>query len=173
MDDATVNPLLLRRSQAILEGYTDGELARAVRRRDLRRLQRGTYISNPAALPGEAGAAHRVTAAATVADLRVPAVVSHASAAAVHGLPLWGFRLDRVHVLRDPPASGSGSRRLRLHVARIPDDEVTAVDGLLVTTVTRAIGGVAGFVEPDGLGAGSAPSRPRPGLRRRAQRERR
>ena len=173
MDDATVNPLLLRRSQAILEGYTDGELARAVRRRDLRRLQRGTYISNPAALPGEAGAAHRVTVAATVADLRVPAVVSHASAAAVHGLPLWGVRLDRVHVLRDPPASGSGSRRLRLHVARIPDDEVTAVDGLLVTTVTRAIGGVAGFVEPDGLGAGSAPSRPRPGLRRRAQRERR
>jgi predicted transcriptional regulator of viral defense system len=134
---------LLRRSQALVDGYTDGELARAVRRGELRRLQRGTYVPSSASPPGDAGAAHRLAVAATVADLRSPAVVSHTSAAAVHGLPLWGVRLDRVHILRTPPASGSGSRRLRLHVARCADDETTVVDGLLVTTATRTVVDVA------------------------------
>src|SRR3712207_1364281 len=114
-----IGSALLRRSQALAEGDTDGELARAVRRQELRRLQRGTYLRDVEPLPGDASARHRLRVAATVADLRIPAVVSHTSAGAVHGLPLWGVRLDRVHVLRSPPASGSSSRRLRLHLARI------------------------------------------------------
>src|SRR5215210_3104567 len=116
MDDGATGPVLLRRAQAIAEGYTDGELARAVRRKELLRLQRGTYAADATGLPTDAVARHRLAVLATVPDLRTPAIVSHTSAAVVHGLALWGHRLDRVHLIRRPPASGSGSARLRLHL---------------------------------------------------------
>lgn len=135
--------MLLRRADALADGSTDGEIARAVRRKELSRLQRGTYAREPVALPTEPTARHRLTVAATLADLRLPAVVSHTSAAALHDLPLWNVRLDRVHILRRPPANGTGSTRLRLHVARLPDDDITVLGGLIVTTVTRTVVDVA------------------------------
>jgi hypothetical protein len=64
-------------------------------------------------------------------------VVSHQSAAVLHGLPLWGVRLDRVHVTRRPPASSEVARFLRTHVARLDDHEVTEVDGVPVTDPVR------------------------------------
>ena len=134
---------ILRRADAVRQGYSDAELARLVRRRELLRLQRGTYTVQPAAVPSEIAARHVLLARATVAGLRVPSVVCSASAAAVHGLPVWGIQLDRVHVLRRPPAGGNGSSRLRVHVARLTVDEETFVDGLPITTVTRTVVDVA------------------------------
>jgi Transcriptional regulator, AbiEi antitoxin len=134
---------LLRRADAIADGYSDAELARRVRRGELTRLQRGTYLADPSSLPDEATARHRLSIAATLAELRVPAVVSHISAAALHGLPLWGVRLTRIHILRTPPASGAGNARLHLHVARTDGEDLTTVDGLAVTTVSRTVVDVA------------------------------
>ena len=131
----------LRRSDAVAAGVTDGELARSVRRGELTRLRRGTYVRDTSALTG--GGAHAALVAAAVADLRVPATVSHLSAAVLHGLPLWNVRLQRVHLLRNPPANGSGSRAVHLHVARLPGDEVTVLDGLAVTDLTRTTVDVA------------------------------
>lgn len=142
-DPEPTRHVLLRRADALADGLSDGEIARAVRRKQLRRLQRGTYLREPIALPTEPAARHRLIVAATMADLRIPAVVSHASAAAVHGLPLWNVRLDRVHILRPPPASGTGSARLRLHVARVPDDDIDVVDDMPVTSVARTVVDVA------------------------------
>ena len=134
---------LLRRADAIADGYSDAELARRVRRGELARLQRGTYVVDPSALPDEATARHRLSVAATMAGLRVPAVVSHVSAAALHGLPLWGVRLSRIHILRTPPASGADNARLHLHVARTDEEDLTKFDGLAVTTVSRTVVDVA------------------------------
>jgi hypothetical protein len=125
----------LRRCDALTDGVTDGELARSVRRGELFRLRRGAYVRDVAVLAG--AARHTALVQAAVAELRVRAVVSHVSAAVLHGLPLWNVRLDRVHLLRNPPANGSGSRAVHLHVARLPDDEVTALGGLAVTDLTR------------------------------------
>ncbi|WP_440588737.1 type IV toxin-antitoxin system AbiEi family antitoxin [Geodermatophilus sabuli] len=72
-----------------------------------------------------------------MAALRRPAVVSHQSAAVLHGLPLRGVGLARVHVTRQPPASGELGRFLRCQVARLPDDDVMTVDGLAVTSPAR------------------------------------
>jgi hypothetical protein len=80
---------------------------------------------------------------ATIAGLRSPAAVSHISAAVLHGLPIWGVPLDRVHVLRGPATSGTGSTRLRQHVGRLPDEHLTVVDGLVTTSVTRTVVDVA------------------------------
>ncbi|WP_135141774.1 type IV toxin-antitoxin system AbiEi family antitoxin domain-containing protein [Geodermatophilus sp. DF01_2] len=132
---------MLRRSDALADGMSDDELSRMVRRGELARLQRGTYLQDAATLSGTAR--HSAIVAATVAGLRVSAVVSHVSAAVLHGLPLWNVRLDRVHVIRQPPANGSGTRRVHLHVARLSDEEVTVVAGVAVTDLTRTTVDVA------------------------------
>lgn len=52
-------------------------------------------------------------------------------------MPLWAARLDQVHITRRPPASTSTSGPLRVHVARLRDDELTTVGGITVTDVER------------------------------------
>ena len=70
-----------------------------------RRLRRRGPPSRPQA------ARHRLLVRATMAGLRRPAVVSHQSAAVLHGLPLWDVPLDRVHVTRRPRAWNDTQRR--------------------------------------------------------------
>ncbi|MGY1630971.1 type IV toxin-antitoxin system AbiEi family antitoxin domain-containing protein [Geodermatophilus sp. SYSU D01186] len=134
MNETEPWPGLLRRVDALAGGLSDGELARLVRRGDLERLQRGAFLSAGAAVDR-----HRAGVVATVAGLRRPGVVSHASAAVLHGLPLWRVATSRVHLIRRPPAAGSGSARVHLHVARLPEEQVTLVDGLLVTDPSRTV----------------------------------
>jgi hypothetical protein len=61
------------------------------------------------------------------------------SAAAVHGLPLWGLPLQRVHITRRPPARNDVDTRLHSHAARLADDEVVTVGGLVVTSLARTV----------------------------------
>jgi hypothetical protein len=134
MDTDHHDRLVLRRL-ALAEGWSDDELARHVRGGALTRLRRGAYVTGPESLTD--GARHRLLVSATMASLRRPAVVSHQSAAVLHGLPMWGARLDRVHVTRRPPASSEAGRFLRTHVARLADHEVVEVDGHPVTDPLR------------------------------------
>lgn len=129
-----VERIVLRRA-AIADGRSDEELARLIRRRSWARVRRGAYLDGQ--LPTNAVARHALLVAATLADLRRPAVVSHQSAAVLLGLPLWGAPLDKVHVTRSPPASSQTAGPLRSHVARLRDDEVTTVGGLTVTDAAR------------------------------------
>ena len=131
---------LLLRSLAVARGSTDRELAASVRRGELLRLQRGAYLDELPAVPEQR---HRFVVAATLAATSVPSVVSHVSAAVLHRLPVYGVPLGRVHVIRPPRASGSGSARVHLHVARLPGSDVVEVGGLPVTTVTRTVVDVA------------------------------
>ena len=136
MNDApTPRSELLLRREALATGRSDDELGRLVRAGQLRRLRRGAYVDQ--VLPPNAEDVHRLLVQATVAGLRRPAVVSHQSAAVLHGLPLWNVPLDRVHVTRRPPAWNDTSAVLCCHVARLRDDEVVDVDGLPVTDPVR------------------------------------
>ncbi|MGY1671233.1 type IV toxin-antitoxin system AbiEi family antitoxin domain-containing protein [Geodermatophilus sp. SYSU D00710] len=128
-------PDLVLRRDALHGGWSDEELTARLRRGELTRLRPGAYLTDPSSL--DAVARHRHLVVATVAALRRPAVVSHQSAAVLWGLPLWGVPLGRVHVTRRPPASSEVGRYLRCHVARLPDDEVTTVDGVVVATPAR------------------------------------
>ena len=135
MTDTEPVPELHLRRDAVRNGWSDDELGRLVRSGDIVRLRRGTYIDG--VLPVDPAAAHRLLIQATVAGLHRPAVVSHQSAAVLLGLPLWDVALDRVHVTRRPGAWNDTSRLLCCHVARLPDDEVSVVDGLQVTGPVR------------------------------------
>jgi hypothetical protein len=136
MADAPGPPsrLVLRRD-ALATGRSDDELGRLVRAGQLTRLRRGAYVDQ--VLPAEAEAVHRLLVEATVAGLRRPAVVSHQSAAVLHGLPVWDVPLDRVHITRRPRAWNDTSAVLCCHVARLRDDEVVEVGGLPVTDPVR------------------------------------
>ena len=131
------HPLLRMRRDAIALGYSDDEIHRLSRAGAWSRLRRGAYVDG--SLPTSAGERHRLLVRATMAGLRRPAVLSHQSAAVLHGLTLWSVRLDRVHVTRRPPAVQDSSPVLRCHVARLRSDEVEEVDGLAVTSVTRTL----------------------------------
>ena len=119
----------------MLGGWSDEEIGRLARDGRWSRIRRGAYVDGQ--LPGNAVARHALLVAATLQQLRRPAVVSHQSAAVLLGMPLWGARLDKVHVTRRPPASSQTSGPLRCHVARLGNDEVTEVDGIPVTDVAR------------------------------------
>ena len=83
-------------------------------------------------------ARHRLLVEATVPLLAPGAVVSHRSAAVLHGLPVWEDALGLVDVTRE---GGSGNRRghLHVHTAPLPDGEVVQVDGVAVTSLARTV----------------------------------
>jgi hypothetical protein len=136
MTDGTLDRLVLRRD-AIGRGWTDDELARLVRRGDWTRLRRGAYLDG--ALPQSLAARHRLLIRATLSRLGRAAVVSHQSAAVLLGLPLWGARLDTVHVTRQPPAWNDSRGTLRVHVARLREDEVLSLHGIQLTDPVRTV----------------------------------
>jgi hypothetical protein len=65
--------------------------------------------------------------------------VSHVSAAALHGLPLWGMPLRLVHITRRPPARSDVDTRLRSHAARLADQDVVRLGSLPVTSLARTV----------------------------------
>jgi Predicted transcriptional regulator len=119
---------------------TPAELFRARRDGDLERVRRGSY-----ALPEKLDdpARHRRLAVATVPLLAEGSVLSHTTAAVIHGLPITGDRLERVWVTR--PGSGHGRRGPVVHLRRSPltASDVAAVDGLTVTSLARTAVDVA------------------------------
>ena len=131
------HPLLRLRRDAVASGYSDDELRRLARAGEWSRLRRGAYVEGRA--PESISEQHRLLVRATMAGLRRPAVVSHQSAAVLHGLALWAVPLDRVHLTRRPPAVQDTSRVLRCHVARLRPDEVVEIDGVPVTSQVRTL----------------------------------
>jgi hypothetical protein len=122
-------------------GYSHNELARLQRTGTVTRLRRGAYTWNAGEV--EAAERHRQLIRATVPMLSEEAVVSHVSAAVLHGLPVWNNDLEYVHVTR--ARTGGGRRRgpVHLHPAPLPDTEVVVTEGLRVTTLARTVVDVA------------------------------
>lgn len=129
------------RKTALARGYADDEIARLRRHGQWTALQRGAYTVGEGTLSRRDR--HVLAVHATVAALPRPAVVSHASAAALHGLPLWGLSLDRVEITRHPPARSDLGTRLRSRVARLPAADVVPVGDLVVTSVARTVVDIA------------------------------
>jgi hypothetical protein len=124
------------------EGYTSSELSRLVRQGHLLHFRRGAY-GKPEAAPLDAIATHRRLIAATVPTLTPGAVVSQASAAVLHGLPLYQARLDRVQLTRPEVPGGKCRPGINLHAAPLPAGDVVVVDGVLTTSRARTVADLA------------------------------
>lgn len=140
--------LLITTTQLLADGMTPQRVSRAVSSRELVRLRPGFYVEGSArGLPREDK--HLLNILAADAALGSP-VFSHASAALVHGLPSWGLPLAKVTV-------SANSRNPRTHTTRVmkhhsvvlPEDEVTCIGGLRVTSAARTVGDLARTVGRD------------------------
>jgi hypothetical protein len=132
--------MILSRRALLAQGWTDTDIRSETRAGELVRVAAGVYAPK-ADLDGWPEVAYRVRVMA--AAQRFQAVVSHASAAAVHGLPLGGADLSAVHLIR--PGKGgfrAGGDRTR-HAGIVDPLWVTTVDGVRVTTVARTVVDVA------------------------------
>jgi hypothetical protein len=124
--------------QALAAGWKGPALTRAVDLAQLCRPRRGTYALSSAALGlSERPAAERESQLAGVAaSFRVSgSVVSHASAAAVHGLPL--LALPTVPCLTLPPERRTREAALHVHRQPLTAAEVEDFGPIPVTRVAR------------------------------------
>jgi hypothetical protein len=144
------------RPTLLAAGYTDDELRAARRRGEIVAVRRGAYADAADPRLTDAAARHVLSVRAAVRRLGAGAVVSHASAAALLGLPVWGAPLDRVHVTRDRRSGGRRGRELHVHAAPLRPGDVLEVGGLPVTGPARTVcdlareaGSVAGVVAAD------------------------
>lgn len=132
-------PDLRLRAQLLAAGLTDGELQRLRRAGAVTALRRGAYVPAGDARLGEPAARHALLVRAMIPRLAAGSVVSHVSAAVLHGLPVWNIPLGRVHVTRGGTGGGRLTRRLHLHVAPLERCEVADMGGIAVTTVARTL----------------------------------
>ncbi|MFI5694312.1 type IV toxin-antitoxin system AbiEi family antitoxin domain-containing protein [Kribbella sp. NPDC051586] len=70
---------------------------------------------------------------------RSSVVVSHQSALALHGLPLWGLDLGRAHITRQDETVSGTVAGVHCHAGGLVDADLTDADGLASTTVARAV----------------------------------
>lgn len=133
-------PVVAQRLELLTEGVSESAIRRATVGGHLQPIRRGAYIA-----VNEGGAIplwsrHLLLVIATAPKLTSGAVISHGSAAALHGLSLWPLPSARVHVSRN--GTGGGGRRTRtlhLHVAPLTSAEVVSVRGISATSVARTV----------------------------------
>jgi hypothetical protein len=123
-------------------GFNDDDLARLLRRREIVRVRRGAYARPTQTLPDTLEAAedkHRLLIAATAPQLGEGAVISHASAALLHGLPTWPEPLERVHVTRNRNYGGRSRKVVAVHCAPFAAVDVIDLDDVWLTSLARTV----------------------------------
>jgi hypothetical protein len=131
---------LFTRADALAAGWTDSALFEAVRTGRLVRLRPGVFTpaTAPPADVHQAARAQLLARAAAVTSTTRDVVISHAAAAAMHGLA--------VLCLPDRPCltvqAGTAMRDVagaHLHRATLGDADVTLIDGLPATSLARTV----------------------------------
>ncbi len=119
-------------------GWTATALRRALRDGDITRVRYGTYAHGPTWRASSSVERHRILARAVLGKLGRHVYASHHSAAALHGLDLWGVDLAEVQVGRLDGRSGRLDAGVRFHCGEIDDAELVEIDGILVSSPARA-----------------------------------
>jgi hypothetical protein len=120
------------------QGYNSDEVRRLKERGELSWLRRGVYVRD-GTTDLSVEQQHRRLIEGTLPLLQDGAVVSHASAAVMHGLPVWPSAVSQVHVTRNRPGGGKIRTHVRVHGARLPIQDVTTIDGVAVTSLSRTV----------------------------------
>jgi hypothetical protein len=132
MDDIVLTRTLLG------QGFDDRDLGRMRRDGSLVPVRRGAYVRERPA-DRTHSEEHRELIFATAPLLYDGAVMSHGSAAVLHGLPTWPKAIDRVHVTRNRSGGGNGRSIVHVHTAPLPDDQVLTIDGVPATSLARTV----------------------------------
>jgi hypothetical protein len=141
------------RADALQSGQTDRSLRQAVRVGVVRRVRHGAY--SPATLfdaLDDVGR-HLVLARATVACQQGVVALTGVSAAALHGLCVYGHDLRTVQLVRLDGGASRYEVNARHHVLTDIEEHVEMIDGLLATNLARTVWEVVAHA---GLEAGVA-----------------
>lgn len=144
---------VLRRPDLLAEGWTDRELRRRRNRGELRSVCRGAYLLDGDERLDDRARHHALRVTAPSPLLSPDVVVSHVSAAVLHGLAVWGLPLGRVHHTRDRRAGSRRTPTRHRHAAPLRPQDVVGVGGVAVTSVARTL---------DDLARSAASARPWP-----------
>lgn len=132
-------PTLHYRSDAILAGETDSQLRSRRQSGELVQVARGSYLRQTEYAALDAVARHRVQVAAVAHRHSDEVVVSHVSAAALHGFDLWQAPLDAVHLTQSGPGNGKRRHGVHRHREQLDASEIVTLGGQLVTSPARTI----------------------------------
>jgi hypothetical protein len=129
------------------EGCDAERLARSLGRGEIVRIRHGAYASAHAE---QAATRHRQLIAATLPRLGSDAVLSHTSAAILHGLPLWPDSLLQLHVtVRTRSSGGRRTPQLHVHPGPLDDEDTVSLDGWPATSLARTAADLARTVSLD------------------------
>lgn len=147
-----MQPVILTRDE-VRRGVTRHDLARLERRGELVRIRRGAYVNSggtPAlSVDVESSAAdlladkHRELLHGTLGQLHPRAVVSHGSAAVLHGLPIFPDAVRVVHVTRDRRGGGVQRSSVQVHGSVLRPADITTIDQIPVTSMARTVSDLA------------------------------
>lgn len=122
------------------EGWSSRQVQQAIKDGHLVRVRRGV-VSTATTL--EALDVHRRAIAAAVMVTRTPSVVSHTSAALLHGLPVRNLALEFIHLTRCSRGSGRIAGNIHLHEAPVTPADTCTIGGVPVTSLERTVLDVA------------------------------
>lgn len=123
-----------RAARLAAEGSDRIALTRQVRAGALVRVRHGAYAS---ALGADAVERHLQLVAATWPLLGESAVLSHSSAAVLHGLPTWERELAKVTITRREGGHGRAGAWLHARLGKLEPDQVCQMQELRVTSLAR------------------------------------
>jgi Transcriptional regulator, AbiEi antitoxin len=135
-------PVISLTSQLRDRGFNTNDLARLRRRGEIVRIRRGAYAQpsdTMSAISSGAEDQHRLLLAATIPQLAGGAVISHSSAALLHGLPTWPKSLERVHITRDRNYGGKRRSVVIVHCGPFVAEDVVELNGVQLTSLARTV----------------------------------
>jgi hypothetical protein len=127
------------RRQALADGFTDSEIRRARDSGRLVRIAAGAYVPDEHFAALDAPALHRARIAAAVQSRPPGVVVSHTSAALLHGMDLGDLPLERVHLTRNHASGGGRTTGVHVHATPLDAPDVVTLGGLAVTSPARTV----------------------------------
>lgn len=112
------------------------------------RVARGAYIDRDLWEGLEPTARYLLRVRAVAETRRNRPVMSHWSAAAVHGLPIVGAWPTAVHITQSAPQVTRSRNGVVRHSLRLDDEDLLETEGMLVTSLPRTLVDLAGGLRP-------------------------
>jgi hypothetical protein len=132
------DPLLLRRD-LVRGGSSDSEIRVAKADGSITPLRRGAFVPTTTLKDLRPEDRHLLNIRAHLAAATSALVVSHQSAAVVHGFAMFAPELTKVHFTVDRESGGRTTKTRHVHANLLTEADVTEVDGIPVTSADRTV----------------------------------
>jgi hypothetical protein len=130
-------------------GMSDRAIRRAVAEKRAIAIRPGRFVKASEWNDLYVEARQRVRAAAAADACAVAPIHCLVTAAALHGLPLFRIRDERVHVLSRADRAAAKNRLVMRHEDAFSDDDLEEQNGFLLTTVDRTVFDLIRLLKPE------------------------